>query len=349
MLMIKRAVLLENSFCLSSTARFRRYATSAHGEQQQPVVGMIGLGNMGAGMALNLVQKGLPIVAYDYDTVRAERLKQKLKEEGPASSSEMVTCAYSPCEVAQSSDIILLSIANQNATQEVIFGDKGILEGQENQHVKVVADLGTVSLGFSQRCHRAFRKFNIGFLDAPVSGGPEGSLAGTLSVMVGGSIDDFDRALPAFEAIGTNVVHLGKEGTGTITKMINQMLVGAHITAAAEAYVMAKGLGLGTEDIEKLRSVLDNSWAQSRMLKRSMDLLLEGDKSGNYEQLLDSAAPIRNLAKDFAIIETAAANNNLDLPSMELVGSIFSKAAATGLQEADLCMIKELYEDKKVV
>ncbi|CAM9509103.1 unnamed protein product, partial [Heterosigma akashiwo] len=234
---------------------------------EKPTVGLIGLGNMGAGMAMNLVLKGFSVVAHDYDTVRSRRLRDEAEKKSPG-SMELVQCASSPAEVAQNSDVILLSIANQTATQDVVFGRRGLLEHGAAQRVRAVADLGTVSLGFSQRCHRAFAKFGVGFLDAPVSGGPEGAAAGTLSVMVGGEPAAFARARPALEAIGTNVVHLGKAGNGTITKMINQMLVGTHIVAAGEAYAMARGLGLDAGDVRRMRAVLERSWAASAMLER---------------------------------------------------------------------------------
>jgi len=314
---------------------------------EQTVVGMIGLGNMGFGMATNLVRAGFPIVCQDYDTVRPVRLKQQLLGSGILTEKGHFDCARTAKEVAIKSDIILLSVSDQVAAEEVIFYAEGILDAGIKNRAKVVADLGTVAVGFSKRCHHAFQKFNVGFLDAPVSGGPEGSQHGTLSVMVGGKEEDFAYALPAFKAFGTNVVHMGKGGSGTITKMINQMLVGTHLVAAAEAYILAESLGIGSSGMEKLRSVLGKSWAHSRMLERSFDLYLEAKKAGNDEKLRESAAPIRNLAKDFSIIETAAENNELQLCLMEQVKAMFTAANTSGLDEADLCMIKEMCNLKK--
>jgi 3-hydroxyisobutyrate dehydrogenase-like beta-hydroxyacid dehydrogenase len=220
--------------------------------------------------------------------------------------------------------MVLASLGNVAASLEVFLGPEGVVPAARPGQVLV--DHSTVDVETSQRIHAVARARNAFFLDAPVSGGAEGARAATLSLMIGGDAEAFEKALPVLRHLGATLVHMGPSGAGTAAKLANQLLVGVHTIACAEALALAQGLGV---DGEKLLQVLQRSWGQSRVLERNGPRVVGGDWG-------PSATPVRNLRKDLGLIDAAARQVRLTLPAASIARAVFQRLEAEGHGESDI-------------
>lgn len=193
-------------------------------------VGFIGLGAMGIPMARNILKAGFPL------TVWARR-----PEAAGAIRGEGASWASSPSALAGDVDIIILMVTNSPDVEGLVAGPNGILR---NAHQNlVIVDMSTISPSVSRAMAAKSREHGVSFLDAPVSGGTQGAEAGTLSVMVGGEEDAFERARPVLEALGEKIFHVGPSGAGEVIKLANNILVGAIAAATSEALVLGVKAG----------------------------------------------------------------------------------------------------------
>ena len=170
-------------------------------------VGFVGLGIMGRPMALNCVKAGFPMTVYNRTPAKTESLK-----EAGASVAE------TPADVARESDVILLCVTATDDVLSVALDERtGVIAGVAQG--AIVVDHSTVAPFVAKRCAETFAAQGVGFLDAPISGGERGAIAGTLSIMVGGEKPHFDRALSVLEAMGKTITHCGDTGAGYIVKL----------------------------------------------------------------------------------------------------------------------------------
>ncbi len=222
-------------------------------------IGFIGLGIMGKPMAKNLIKAGYPLVVHN----RSQGAVEELISEG-------ATSAASPREVAELSDLVITMLPDSPDVEQVVLGEAGVVEGIRPGALFV--DMSTIAPATTEKIYKILKEKGVESLDAPVSGGEVGAKKGTLSIMVGGQEDAFKRALPVFEVVGANMVHIGKPGAGQITKACNQIVVAVTIQAVAEAMTLAKKAGI---DQEKVREALLGGFAQSRIMdlhgKRAID------------------------------------------------------------------------------
>ena len=274
--------------------------------------GFIGLGNMGQGMADNLLKNGADLVVYT-------RTRSKID----AMAARGAAPAGSPAEVAQRCDLVLTCLDSVDTTRDMFMGPDGLSENARPGAVLV--DHGTVDLTTSRDCAAAAEKAGAQFLDAPISGGPLRAEDGTLSIMVGGDSAAFERARPYFEMMGGSVRLMGPTGAGTAVKLINQTLVAIHCVAAAEAFSLANAAGV---DIGAALEILSVSWGQSTMLERNGPITAARDFD-------DSAAPARNLVKDIGIIEKLADDLKLEMPTTRESAQVFYDLVAGGYPEGD--------------
>lgn len=194
-------------------------------------IGFVGLGIMGKPMALNLVKAGYEVVVYDL----VPNPIQELAAEG-------ARAAHSPADAASQSDVIITMVQDGPQAEAAVIGEKGVLEGAAEG--TLVIDMSSIAPGVSQTIGAACARKSVGFLDAPVSGGEPGAIAGELAIMVGGAEDDFARAQPVFDVLGKSAVLCGGIGAGNVTKLANQICVGANIHALAEALTLATKAGV---------------------------------------------------------------------------------------------------------
>lgn len=204
---------------------------------------------MGKPMALNLIKAG-----YSLAVLETNKAADALVEAGAK--------AYpTNKEIAQACDIVITMLPDSPQVEEVVLGPDGVLEGIREGSVFI--DMSTIAPSTAIKVFERLQEKEVEALDAPVSGGQVGAEAASLSIMVGGSKQAFDRALPLFQAMGKNIVHIGEAGAGQTTKTCNQIIVGMTIQAVAEAFTLAKKAGV---DLEKMREALLGGFAQSRIL-----------------------------------------------------------------------------------
>ena len=284
-------------------------------------IGFIGLGNMGQGMADNLLKKGADLMVFTRSLEKISAMKKK----GAKGASSLE-------QISKETELIFICLPNVETSIQIVKGIKNY-----SNDVKSVSDHSTVSLKTSIESHRLLNKNGISFLDAPISGGPVGAKDGTLSIMVGGELDDYTMALPYYKMMGSTVKHIGKTGTGTAMKLINQLLTSGHTTAAAEAISLANAVGITINDAMEILSV---SFGNSKMLERSAPIIRD-------KTYTESLAPARNLNKDIHIITELANDLNLNLPLIKSTKVLFDEYKNMGKEMEDIAGIIQLFEMNK--
>ncbi len=194
-------------------------------------IGFIGLGIMGQGMAKNLMEAGFEVNIWNRTPARMD----PFCEAG-------ARCCSSPADVAAHSDIIITCVSNTADVEEVILRENGAIYGAKEG--SLVVDMSTISPDTTRYIAGALKHKGVEMLDAPVSGGSEGAANGTLSIMVGGDEEQFQRALPALEAMGKTITHVGDIGAGQTVKLVNQILVVVTMLGVSEALLFAQAGGL---------------------------------------------------------------------------------------------------------
>ncbi|MDA1256346.1 MAG: 2-hydroxy-3-oxopropionate reductase [Chloroflexi bacterium] len=199
-------------------------------------IGVIGLGIMGKPMARNLMAAGHEVAVYDLFPEPVEELV-----------TDGAILGTSPADVASKSDVTVIMVQNSPQSMTAILGENGVVESADKG--QLVVDMSSIAPLVSQQIGKELAAAGIDFLDAPVSGGEPGAVAGTLAIMVGGSQAAFDRAAPVFNATGASAVLCGDVGAGGFTKLANQICVAANINALAEALVLTSKAGLDPETV----------------------------------------------------------------------------------------------------
>jgi 3-hydroxyisobutyrate dehydrogenase len=224
-------------------------------------IGFIGLGIMGSGMVGNLVAKGYTVRIWNRTTSKAKSLAASLDVE------------YAPTlqDLCRSSTVLMLCVTNTNDVRQILFGDGGAISAL--QPGSLVIDCSTIAPKETESIAARLYEKEIGFVDAPVSGGSEGAAQGTLAVMAGGAEWDFLRALPLLQAIGTRITHMGPAGKGQVTKLLNQILVVVNMLAVSEALIFGRAAGV---DLSKAVAAVESGAAGSWMLSKRGPQILDG-------------------------------------------------------------------------
>lgn len=284
-------------------------------------VGFIGLGNMGLPMARTLLGKGFELHVHTKMRFKAEALE-----------GEGARIADSPADLAARADVVLACLPDPSASEEVFLGRRGLASAARPGQILI--DHSTVGPELSRACYRAANDRGAHFLDAPISGGPAGAAAGTLAIMAGGDESAFERSLPTLRALGKTIVHMGGPGAGSVTKLVNQILVAVNTLASCEALLVGIRSGL---DPEKLDRVLKGAWGASRMLERNAPLIASRDFG-------PSAAPIRHFVKDLGLALELSAQMGLSLRATKEAALLNRAAADAGMASHDLVAIYQLLE-----
>lgn len=213
-------------------------------------IGFIGLGVMGKPMAHNLLNAGYSLVVHN-------RSRGPVDELAKAGASP----ASSPREVADKSDVVITMLPDSPEVVEVVLGLDGVAEGVRSGMLYI--DMSTIAPAVSRKVHDALQPKEVASLDAPVSGGEVGAKEGTLSIMVGGTDEAFQRSQPLFQVMGKNIILIGGPGAGQVTKACNQVVVALTIQGVSEAMTLARKAGV---DPAKVREALLGGFAQSRIL-----------------------------------------------------------------------------------
>jgi len=201
-------------------------------------IAFVGLGIMGKPMAKNLMEAGYELYVYDLFPDPVTELVQ-----------EGATGCKSASEASSNANITVTMVQDGPQAESAILGDGGVVDGAAKGHL--VIDMSSIAPGVSQRIGKGCSDKGINFLDAPVSGGEPFAISGDLAIMVGGSADDFEVAKPLFDILGKSAILCGQHGAGQVTKLANQICVGANIHALAEALALAAKAGVNPETVYK--------------------------------------------------------------------------------------------------
>jgi 2-hydroxy-3-oxopropionate reductase len=285
-------------------------------------VGFIGLGIMGRPMAKNLMEAGYELVLHNRSPEKAE----ELAEEGNA------TAAGSPREVAEACDIVITMLPDSPDVEAVVAGEDGVLEGIREGALLV--DMSTISPVVTEELSEKFRERGASMLDAPVSGGDLGAIEGALSIMVGGSEEDFERARPLFDVMGKAATHVGPTGAGQVVKACNQIVVALTIEAVSEALVLGSKGGVAPE---KLIEALSGGLAGSAVMEAKKEKFFSHDFEPGFRIELHH--------KDLGIALAAGREYGVALPVTAIVDQMLEASMAKGRGDRDHSALLTLLEE----
>jgi len=286
---------------------------------EQLRVGFIGLGIMGSAMAMNIHKKGFSLIVYNRTRSKTEPFA-KLG----------VPVANSPREVAEKSDVVIDMVTDAPDVEEVLFGRDGVVYGAHPG--LIVIDMSTNSPEYARYFAKRLAEYGIEFLDAPVTGGDVGARQGTLTIMVGGKREVFERVRPVLEAMGKTIIYAGDVGNGQMLKLLNQIVVGIDMLAVAEAMALAKKAGI---DMDKLFTVLSTGAANSFTVQYYMPKMMKGD----YEPGFRAA----HLKKDLRYALETANKLGVPLPGTALTLELYNALVTKGLGDKGTQALLKLY------
>ncbi len=268
-------------------------------------IGFIGLGVMGRPMAEHLIKAG-------------HRLRLASRSGVPAgmADGEVVNCATA-AEAARDADIIITMVPDTPDVEAVLFGPAGVVEAAKPG--SIVVDMSSISPLASKQFAARLGERGIGCLDAPVSGGEVGAKAGSLTIMVGGPADLFEKVKPLFELMGRNINRVGEHGAGQTTKVANQIIVALTIEAVSEALVFASRAGA---DPARVREALLGGFANSRVLEVHGERMIKRDFAPGFRVELHQ--------KDLNLALENARLMGVSLPATALARSLFSACESHG-------------------
>lgn len=224
-------------------------------------IGFIGIGIMGKPMSKNLLKAGYPLVVND--------INRKVVEEMVAVGAE---ASATPKEVAQKCELVITMLPNSPQVEAVVLGDNGILQGAKAG--TIIVDMSSISPIVAKKLAVKSKEKGVEMLDAPVSGGESGAIEGTLAIMVGGKQEVFDQVEDIFSIVGSSSVLVGNHGSGSMTKLVNQIIVNLNIATISEAMVLAAKAGV---DIEKVYKAIRGGLAGSSVLDAKIPRILQRD------------------------------------------------------------------------
>jgi 3-hydroxyisobutyrate dehydrogenase len=267
-------------------------------------VAVIGLGQMGLGLATTLAGKGFAVVGYDV----AETSRQKATAAG-------IILKASLAEALVKADAVILSLPLAAHVAEVVEGPGGVLAAAAKG--AIVIDTSTSEASVSRRLAGACATRGMGFLDAPVSGGPAGAKAGTLTMMIGGDSTHVAAAQPVLDAIAAKVIHVGPSGAGNVAKLVNNLLVAVNLLTVSEAMRLSEAAGVPTADVLKVVNAASGRSAVSEV---------------NYPRWIQSGAfdsgfTMGLMRKDVRLASALIAKTGLDLPLAELAARVWKESA----------------------
>ena len=290
--------------------------------EQKPTVGFIGIGVMGRSMAGHLLDAGYSVHVYN----RTQAKAQDLVDRGAQWQS-------SPGKVAAVADVIITIVGFPADVESVYLGEDGVLAQARSGSLAI--DMTTSCPNLASRIAQEAAAKGIEVLDAPVSGGDIGAREARLSIMVGGSVSGFERALPLFEIMGKNIVHQGPAGSGQHTKMCNQIAIASGMMAISEAMAYAKKSGLQPETVLKsIESGAAGSWSLTNLAPR---VLKEDYAPGFF---------VKHFIKDMKIAIESAQAMGLDLPGLQLAKKLYDQLASNGCEDDGTQALFKLYEEQ---
>jgi 2-hydroxy-3-oxopropionate reductase len=280
--------------------------------------GYIGLGIMGKPMTLNLLRAGFAGTVWGR---RAESMAP-LTAEGAGT-------AATPAELAAAVDVVFINVSDTPDVEQVLFGPDGVAQGARPG--LVVVDHSTISPTATMRMAAALAEKGVEMLDAPVSGGEQGAISGTLTIMVGGKAEVLEKVRPLLEAEGKTITHVGDHGAGQMAKACNQLIIAQTMMGIAEAFTMAEAAGV---DPARVREALLGGFAYSKVLEVHAERMLNRVYKPGFKARLHR--------KDMAIALQTAADLGLPVPGTALATQLINAAVGQGRGEEDSAVVAEV-------
>jgi 3-hydroxyisobutyrate dehydrogenase len=294
---------------------------------RKPTLGFIGLGLMGTAMSLRLLEKGWAVNVWNLESERI----------GPLVDAG-ATGKTSPAEVTRDSDIVLMCVLHTEAVEQCVFGRDGI--AMTASASKILIDHSTIDPVKSRKFgERLQAETGMGWVDAPVSGGPGAARQGTLTVMAGGNPDCVAAVAAVMSDLAANFTHIGSSGAGQAAKVINQAIVGTTYVLMAEALTLAEAAGI---DAAKLPQCLAGGHADGNLLQQ----LYPRMQARRFEPPLAYA---RQLLKDMLAVQSEIRGFGLELPLIERAVEQHRSHVAAGNEMADPASIVRLYENQQIM
>lgn len=285
-------------------------------------IGFIGIGLMGSHMAQHLIKAGYPMTIWN----RSEEKARDLLAAG-------ATWADSPKKVASSSDVVITMVTDSNASEQVICGTDGVLEGAREGSILV--DMGSIAPEMSRSIAGKARKAGVWMLDAPVTGNPKVAQAGNLGIMVGGPRETFENCVPIFEVLAAKIVYVGDQnGMGTTLKLINNLILGVAIEAVSEAMVLSSKVGIDPQKVIDITSV---GGARTGAMETRGPRMIRRDFSPGFST--------DNMYKDLSSVIKLADEYGVSLPTTSITWDILRAAKSRGYGAKDSCCVVTVLED----
>ncbi|WP_045572894.1 NAD(P)-dependent oxidoreductase [Desulfosporosinus sp. I2] len=285
-------------------------------------VGFIGIGVMGKPMAKNILGAGYSLFVNDVN----ELAVQELVAEG-------VKRVQSPRELAQEVDVVITMLPNGGIVEQVLLGEQGIFAGAKPGFA--IIDMSSVAPTFTQKMAKLAMEQQIDYIDAPVSGGVKGATEGTLTIMVGGEKEPVERYQALLEVMGKKIYHVGKVGAGDAVKIVNNLLLGVNMAAAAEAFVFGTKLGL---DPKVLLEIISVSSGNSYALAAKMPNFV-------FKGQFEAGFAIDLQFKDLELAVQTAKEARVPMMLTNVAQQVFEQARAAGLGREDISAVIKPLED----
>jgi 3-hydroxyisobutyrate dehydrogenase/2-hydroxy-3-oxopropionate reductase len=285
-------------------------------------LGFLGLGIMGYPMARNLLRAGHEVALWTHNTGKAREL---------AAAEKGRFCA-TPKEVAENADVIFLIVGDTAMSRQAILGHDGILEGARRG--TVVADASTIAPTASRQIGQALAAKGVDFLDIPCTGSKPGAEGGTLTFMIGGDRQVYERVLPYLEVMGKRFYFCGGPGMGLHAKLSQNLILSNLLQGFNEGMVLAAKAGV---DLDQMLDILNNSAAKSGMVSAKAPLVLR--------RAFDPAFSVKWMHKDIGLMLDSANELHVPLPLTALTHQMFQASIAKGDGDQDICATIKVLED----
>jgi 3-hydroxyisobutyrate dehydrogenase len=281
----------------------------------------LGMGTMGGPMAANLLKAGHQVTVYNRSREREE----------PLAAMGAVRAA-SPRVAASGAEVVFLCVSDTPDVEHMLLGPDGVIEGAKPG--SVVADMSTISPAATRSFAAALAEKGIDMIDAPVSGGSEGAENGTLAIMVGGDAAVVEKVMPAFQAMGKSITHVGPIGAGQMTKAINQVILAGYYFATGEGIVLGLKAGL---DVKKVVEAISGGAAASWVLSNRADNMIDNTYPLGFR--------VRLHQKDLRIALEAASEIGVAMPVAAMVSQFENSLLVHGYGDEDVSALARILRE----
>lgn len=287
-------------------------------------LGFLGLGIMGYPMARNLLQAGHEVALWSHTAAKADELA--------ASFPGLGTACASPKDVAAKSDVIVIIVGDTAMSEQVVFGENGLMDGARPG--AVIVDASTVACAYSKSAAARCNARGVDFLDAPCTGSKPGAENGTLTFMIGGPAEVYERVKPLLEPMGKRLYYCGGPGMGMHAKLSQNLILSNLLQAFNEGMVLATKAGV---DPELMLDILDNSAAKSGLIAFKAPFVFRRDFSTNFS--------VKWMHKDIGLMIESARDAGVPVPLTALTHQMFQAAIASGHGDEDICATIKVLEE----